>query len=401
MLPFVNRQPKYPSAILAFLLLGLCHASAVSFEIDDPVEFAKIINTNNPHVINATVTVGTGGNPNNPVEGPVWIPSGGYLVFSDLINNKLKKIVLPNTVSDFLSPAASTLCNGNMLDAQERQFTCEAGSAGIQVVMITNGVVTPIVSTCNGAKFYSPNDLCFKSDGTLWFTDPAYNGVTFPKTGYAAGLYVYRCDPANGNASCLAVISGISKPNGLCFSPDESKLYVADSGPAHRILVYSVSANNTVSGGTVFATIGNGIPDGIRCDVNGRVWSSSGEGVYIYAPDGHLIGKIKYGLVSNLCFGGTNYHTLFMAGAPYVTSIDVLVTGMPSYKKLAQSFDGSQLNLTWPAPSTGFSLQEGDQVDPSSANWSNSVLTPIVTNAQNLVTVPLTNSSKFFRLRLN
>jgi gluconolactonase len=398
----MSHLPKF-APLFAVFLFAMCRAGAVSFEIDDPVEFAKIINTNNPHVTNATVTVGPGGISGNPVEAPVWIPAGGFLVFSDLVNNKLRKIVLPNTVTDFLTPPASTLCNGDLLDAQERQFTCEAGTAGLRVVMITNGVVTPIVSTCNGLKFYSPNDLCFKSDGTLWFTDPGYNGVTAPppQTGFAAGYYVYRCDPANGNASCTTVItSGVSRPNGLCFSPDESKLYLADSGPAHHILVYTVTSSNTLSGGATFATIGNGVPDGIRCDVDGRVWSSSGEGVYIYAPDGHLIGKIKYGLVSNLCFGGTRYHTLFMAGYPYVTSIDVLVTGMPSYKKLAQTFDGNQLSLTWPAPSTGFTLQESDQLDPA-ANWTNSTLTPIVTNAQNLVTVPPTNSSRFYRLRLN
>ncbi len=374
---------------------------AVSFEIDDPDDFARIINTNSVHTTNATVT---GPNNGNPVEAPVWIPSdGGYLVFSDCINNKLRKIVLPTNVTDFLVPPANTLCNGSMLDAQERLINCEAGGAGLRVVMITNGVVTPLCSTCNGLKFYSPNDLCIKSDGTIWFTDPGYNGGVGnpPKTGYQTNYYVYRFDPSNGDATCTPVITaGLTRPNGICFSPDESKLYVAGTGTTHQITVYTVLSNNTVTGATLFATINNGIPDGIRCDVDGRLWSSSGEGVYIFETDGHLVGKIKYGLVSNLCFGGADYHTLFMAGAPYVTSIPVLVTGMPSVKKLKTTATGGQINLSWPAPSTGFSLQESDQLG-GAANWTNSTATPIVSNAQNVVTLSPSNSAKFYRLRLN
>ena len=299
---------------------------------------------------------------------------------------------------------ANTLCNGNMLDAQERQICCEAGNAGLQIVMITNGVVTTLCSRCNNLKFYSPNDVIVKSDGTIWFTDPGYNGGigSPPQSGFMPGYYVYRFNPTNGNATCAPVITNnIIRPNGLCFSPDESLLYVADSdNSTHYILVYNVSSSNTLSGRRVFATVANGIPDGIRCDVDGRIWSSSGEGVYIFATDGHLIGKIKYGLVSNLCFGGTNYHTLFMDGYPYVTSIPVLVTGMPSYKKLQSSSTNGQLNLTWPAPSTGFVLQQSDQLGDA-ANWTNSTLTTNVVNAQNVVSVPATNASEYFRLILN
>lgn len=387
---------------LALLFLGAMSARAVSFEIDDPVEFAKIIDINATHITNATITAG-GSEPSwEPVEGPVWIPSGNYLIFSDCLNNKLKKLVPPNTVTDYLDPSSNVLCNGSILDAQERQICCEAGPAGLRVVMITNGVVTTLCSSCNGSNFYSPNDVIVKSDGTIWFTDPGYNGVSFgpPHTGYMPGYYVYRFNPTNGNASCTPVITtGIQRPNGLCFSPDESLLYLADSGPAN-ILLYNVSSNNTLSYVKVFAKITNGIPDGIRCDVNGRIWSSSGEGVCIFAPDGHLIGKIKYGLVSNLCFGGTNYHTLYMDGAPYVTSINVLVAGMPSVKKLSFSQTNGQFSVSWPAPSSGFALQESAQLG-TNASWTNSALTPSVTNAQNVVAIPTTNASTYYRLRLN
>lgn len=385
------------SLLSAVIFSGLPHADAASFQIFDAAEFSKIVDTNSVYTTNATI--------NSWLEGPVWIPSGGYLIFCDQGNNRLKKLVPPNTVSDFLVPAANTVYNGTMLDAQERLVAVQAGSAGLRVVMVTNNVVTVLASTCNGLKFYSPNDLVVKSDGTIWFTDPGYNsGYTQPPVppGFEPGYYVYQFNPTNGNATCTPVITnGISRPNGLCFSPDETKLYVADSDtPAHHILIYSVTASNTLTGGTVFANITNGIPDGIRCDVDGRVWSSSGEGVYIYAPDGHLIGKILLTRVTNLCFGGPQYETLYMVGQPYVTSMPVRVAGTPSIKKLGFSFDGSQMNLFWPAPSTGFVLQQAGQVDTPDA-WTNANVTAVVTNAQNVVGVEITNNTTFFRLRLN
>ena len=391
-------KPGNYRALLAGLFLSLQAASAVTFQITDPVEFSKIIDTNTAVLVtNATI--------NSWLEGPVWIPSGGgYLVFCDQGNNRLKKIVPPATVSDFLVPPAGTLYNGTMLDAQERLLAVQAGTAGLRVVMVTNGVVTPLASTCNGLKFYSPNDLVAKSDGTVWFTDPGYNGITLPppQPGFQPGYCVYQFNPTNGNATCSAVITnGLIRPNGLCFSPDETKLYVADSDNArHNIRVYSVSPGNTLSGGTVFANIANGVPDGIRCDVDGRVWSSSGEGVYIFAPDGHLIGKILFGRIANLCFGGPQYKTVYMTGQPTVTSIPVLVAGIPSVKQLQFARDGSQLRLAWPAPSTGFTLQQ-TAGQPAPGSWTDFPDRPSVSNGLNQVSVDPTNAMMFYRLRLN
>jgi gluconolactonase len=379
------------------LLFGLHTARAATFQIADAAEFSRIIDTNSAVLVtNAMI--------NTWLEGPVWIPSGGgYLVFCDQNNNRLKKLVPPNTVTDFLVPPANTVYNGTMLDAQEQLLACQAGSAGLRVVMVTNGVVTPLASTCNGLKFYSPNDLAVKSDGTVWFTDPGYNGGVGapPQPGFQGGYYVYRFQPTNGNATCVAVITnGLIRPNGICLSPDEKKVYVADSdGARHRIQVYSVSSSNTLSSGSVFATITNGAPDGIRCDVDGRVWSSGGDGVYIFAPDGHLIGKIRFGLAVNLCFGGPKYKTLYVTGQPFVTSIPVLVAGMPSVKSLRYSLTGNQLILSWPAPSTGFVMQQADQPDQP-ADWMASSLSPITTNGQKQVSVDITNAAKFFRLQL-
>src|SRR5262245_57341955 len=378
-----------------FLIVPTAHAA--TFQIVDPVEFSKIIDTNAVLTTNATI--------NTWLEGPVWVPSGGgYLVFCDQGNNRLKKLVPPTTLTDFLLPPAGTLFNGTILDAQERLIGAEAGSAGLKISMVTNGVDLPLVTTCNGLKFYSPNDVAVKSDGTIWFTDPGYNsGIGAPpQPGFQAGYYVYQFNPTNGNATCTAVItSGLIRPNGLCFSADETKLYVADSDTGrHRIQVYNVSTSNTVTGGAVFANITNGVPDGIHCDVDGRVWSSGGDGLYIFATDGHLIGKIRFLRVVNLCWGGPQYKTLYMVGQPIVTSIPVKVAGTPSIKKLQSTFNGSKLKLFWPAPSTGFALQETDHLT-AQINWTASSLPIATTNSQNVVTVDPTNTAKFFRLRLN
>jgi gluconolactonase len=385
------------SAVLVGIFLSLAAARAVTFQIADPVEFNRIIDTNAVHITNATI--------NTWLEGPTWIPSGGgYLVFCDQNNNRLKKLVPPATVTDFLLPPANTLFNGTLLDAQERLICAEAGSAGQKISMITNGIVTSLVTNWNGFKFYSPNDVAVKSDGTIWFTDPNYNsGTSKGQVGFPPDYYVYRFYPTNATATCRAVITnGIIRPNGLCFSPDETKLYVADSDNTvngHRLYVYFVTASNTLTGGAVFANINNGVPDGIKCDVDGRVWSSAGNGVHIYAPDGHLIGRILFHRTANVCFGGPQYKTLYMTGQPVVTSIPVRVAGAPALKKLQHTFDGSQLKLSWPAPSTGFALQETDQL--TSANWANSPSAPSVSNGLNQISVSPTNTARFFRLRLN
>ena len=378
------------------ILLLIQAVRGVTFQIADPVEFAKVIDTNSVLTTNATI--------NSWLEGPVWIPNGAYLLFCDQGNNRVKKLVPPKTVTDYLVPAANTLVNGTTLDAHERLIAAEAGGAGLQIVIVTNGITVPLCSACNGLKFYSPNDVVVKSDGTIWFTDPGYNGGVGnpPQPGFQPGYYVYRFNPTNGNASCVAVITnGIIRPNGLSFSPDESKLYVADSDTTrHNIRVYSVSPSNTLSGGTVFATVTNGIPDGIRCDIDGRVWSSGGDGAYIFATDGHFVGKIKFNIIANLCFGGPQYQTLYMTGQPVVTSIPLRVAGTPAVKTIKIESDGSGLTLSWNAPSTGFVLQES-AVPGLPGSWADSSMTPLMTNGTNFVSVDPTSNSRFFRLHLN
>ena len=398
--------PAFPPGYLFGLMLGgfllgaVQIAGAVQFSISDPVEFSQIINTN------AVFTTNINYLKNTLLEGPVWIPNGQYLVFSEVDSNHLVKLVPPNTLTTFLSPPAGANYNGNILDLQERLISCECGSSGFQIVMTTNGVIVPLVTKCNGLKFISPNDVCVKSDGSIWFTDTGANsGISAAAYGYQAGYYVYRFYETNGNATVVPVItSGIQRPNGICFSPDETKLYVADDGinwNLDNIMVYNVTSSNTLTGGKLFCTVNGGFADGFRCDRDGRIWSTSGEGVDIIAPDGHRIGAILMGnRPNNLCFGGTNYQTLFMAAEPDIYSFPVLVAGAAADKKVAAHATGTNFYVSWPAPSTGFHLQAANSLG-AQAGWNNVTNAPQATNGWNQVGLPATNAAAFFRLQLN
>lgn len=159
-----------------------------------------------------------------------------------------------------------------------------------------------------------------RSDGTYWFTDPTY-GLPKGETKEQSGNHVYRHDPATNTTTVM--MSDFVMPNGLCFSPDESKLYVADSGAPRHIRVFDVAKNGVVGDGRVFAVIKQGVPDGIRCDTEGRIWSSSGNGAVVFAPDGVLITAIDLPEPgANLCFGGENGSTLFVTARTGLYAIE-------------------------------------------------------------------------------
>ena len=380
-------------------------AGAVQFQISDAVEFRKIINTNAVFTTNATI--------NSQIEGSVWIPNGQFLVFSDMGNNKLKKLdSTNNTLTDYFLEPSGAKYNGNILDGQERLISCESGSSGFKVVMTTNvvvgtstGTIVSLVTGYNSLKFISPNDVCVKSDGSIWFTDTGSDSGASPGGQYQPGYYVYRFHETNGNATVVPVITnGIQRPNGICFSPDETKLYVADDGLSWNkgtIMVFNVTSSNTVTGGRTNCTVSSGFADGFRCDVDGRLWSTSGAGVEIFASDGHLIGKILMNRqVNNLCFGGSQYQTLFIVGQPTVCSFPVLVAGAVSIRKLAACNNGDRFLVSWPAPSTGFNLQTSDLLGIQAA-WTNVTDLPQITNGLNQLGLSATNPAKYFRLRLN
>lgn len=307
---------------LALSLVGVVagHAVAADLQPDQPAEFAKCV----PAGATVTKLAGDMGF----IEGPVWIKSAGHLVFSDIPNNELKQWKPGAAVTTYRQPSRNA--NGNTLDLAGRLLTCEHSGRRV-AVQEPDGTLKTVVDTFEGKKLNSPNDVVVRSDGTIWFTDPEYGLRTNPQTKQREGKeqpgnYVYRHDPRTGKTT--AVVKDFVQPNGLAFSPDEKKLYVADSGTPKHIRAFDVAADGTVGNGRVFCVIDKGGPDGIRVDTAGRVWSSAGDGVQIFAPDGSRIGKILTPEgPANLCFGGADGRTLFITARKSLYSIPVAVTG--------------------------------------------------------------------------
>lgn len=253
------------------------------------------------------------------IEGPVWMaePGGGYLVFSDIPANELKRWDAKSGVRTFRAPSGSA--NGNTVDREGRLLTAEHDGRISRTEK--DGTVTMVADSFEGKRLSSPNDVVVTRDGTIWFTDPPY-GLAGRKQ-ETPGNYVYRLDPAKKNMT--AIVTDMPSPNGLCLSPDESTLYVANSAKPPEIRAYAVSASAPFKG-RVFATLDKGIPDGIRCDALGNVWSSSGEGVQIFAPSGQRIARILLPeSAANLAFGGPSGRTVFMTARTSLYAVDALV----------------------------------------------------------------------------
>jgi gluconolactonase len=272
-------------------------------------------------------------------EGPVWFGDGRYLLFSDIPNNRmLRWLEDTGEVSVFRSP--SNYSNGNTRDRQGRLVTCEHDSRRVTRTE-HDGTITVLADHYQGKPFNAPNDLAVHSDGAIWFTDPGY-GIMSNYEGHKAAseipANVYRLDPNTRNLN--VVVGDTDKPNGICFSPDEKKLYIVDTGePKHSgdprpIRVYDVENAKNLKNGRMFANLAPGSSDGIRCDVDGNVWSAAGwgpdnfNGVHVFAPDGTLIGKIHLPeTCANLCFGGVKKNRLFMAASQSLYSLYVGTEG--------------------------------------------------------------------------
>ena len=272
-------------------------------------------------------------------EGPVWFGDGRYLVFSDIPNNRmLRWLEDTGEVSVFRSP--SNYSNGNTRDRQGRLITCEHDARRVTRTE-HDGTITILMDQFEGKKLNAPNDVVVHSDGAIWFTDPGY-GIMSNYEGHRAPFElpanVYRLDPQTGKATVVA--TGMDKPNGLCFSPDEKRLYVVDtgvpkhSGDPHPIFVYDVEDGVRLKNKRLFVNMAPGTSDGIRCDVDGNVWSAAGwagegyNGVHVFAPDGTLIGKIHLPeTCANLCFGGAKRNRLFMAASQSLYAVYVETQG--------------------------------------------------------------------------
>ena len=232
----------------------------------------------------------------------------------------------------FRSP--SDYANGHTRDRQGRLVSCEHLTRRVTRTE-HDGSITVLADRFDGRPLNAPNDVVVASDGSVWFTDPGY-GILSDYEGRRAALElptaVYRLDPERGGAE--PVVRDLERPNGLCFAPDESRLYVVDSGSAPRAIhVYDV-AEGRVGAGRRFADMSPGGSDGIRCDTDGNLWAAAGgggdgyDGVHVFAPDGTLIGQVVLPeACANLCFGGAAGNRLFMAASRSIYALYVNATG--------------------------------------------------------------------------
>ncbi len=264
------------------------------------------------------------------LEGPAWFADANQLLFSDLPNDRILRWTEDGGVSVFRQP--SDFANGHARDRQGRLVGCSHRGRSITRTEL-DGSETVLAARFRGKRLNGPNDVVVASDGGIWFSDPHYGGGT----DYEGGKHepelpptLYRLDP---DGTLAVVADDFAGPNGLCFSPDERLLYVAETGPqfaqdpVRHIRAFDVRGSR-LERGRVFHTIEPGFADGMRCDSDGRLWSSAGDGVHCIDPDGTVLGKIMTGgTVSNLCFGGRNRCRLFLCASHSLMAVYTNVRG--------------------------------------------------------------------------
>ena len=267
------------------------------------------------------------------LEGPVWFADHDCLLFSDLPNDRIMRWTEQGGASVFRQPAG--FANGHTRDREGRLIGCSHQKRRLERTE-PDGTITILAERYNGRRLNAPNDVVVKRDGTIWFTDPHY-GIN---TDYEGGRQepelppsVYRLDPRDGALSVVA--DDFHGPNGLCFSPDESRLYIAETGmqfapdPIQHIRVCNVTADGArLANGEVFHEVRPGAADGFRCDEDGNIWSSAADGVHCIDPAGILLGKVLVpSTVANVTFGGRNRSRLFICGGTSLYAIYLNVRG--------------------------------------------------------------------------
>lgn len=271
------------------------------------------------------------------LEGPVWFGDLRALVFSDIPNDRmLRWDEASGAVTPFRTPANHS--NGNTRDGQGRLVTCEHGGRRVTRTEHDGGQ-TVLADRWQGKRLNSPNDVIVARDGAVWFTDPTY-GIDGDYEGHKSASEIgasclYRIDPATSEVARIA--ADFVQPNGLAFSPDETALYVVDTGATHlpdgprHIRRFAVQGAR-VTGGEIITTCPAGLYDGLRIDEAGHIWTSTGEGVHCLTPEGRLLGRILVPeTVSNVCFGGAKRNRLFICGTTslYATYLGISGLGYP------------------------------------------------------------------------
>jgi gluconolactonase len=269
------------------------------------------------------------GGAQGPAEGPLWWREGGYLVFSDIHNNRRMKYEPGKGVSLLLEP--TNRANGLTRDLQGRLVACEHDSRRV-TRQEPDGSITVIANSFQGRQLNRPNDVVVKSDGCIYFTDP-WTSPNAPQQWDLTFSGVYRVTPDLGTLSLL--VDDFVVPNGLAFSPDESVLYINDSRHGH-IRAFDVAPNGTLAKASdrVFVDLRGaepGVPDGMKVDVEGNVYCGGAGGLWIIDPKGKKLGRVAHGApaTTNLAFGGADWKTLYFTSRNHLGSVNVKIAGIP------------------------------------------------------------------------
>ena len=255
-------------------------------------------------------------------EGPCYIPHKDMLVWSDNPNNRMMKLI-NGQVSEYRNP--SNFCNGNTLDNNENLISCSHGGRCLYKTD-QNLNVEIVVDNFDGKKFNSPNDVCVNSDGSIWFTDPPY-GILSDYEGYLGeqeygGCYVFRFDPKINTLEVLT--KNLDRPNGICFSHDEKKLYIADTGENIKCLYVFDVEDNKITNQKLVYDFKPFFSDGFRSDIDGNIWTSAGKAIKCFNSDNNLIGQLLVPeLVSNLEFGGKEGNILYVTATSSLYAMEL------------------------------------------------------------------------------
>ncbi len=252
-------------------------------------------------------------------EGPVWLAAEQALLFSDIPANEWRRWTAADGVKTWKASAAA---NGNTLDRQGRLLSCQHEARNV-VRHEPDGKLTVLAATFADAPLNSPNDVVVRHDASIWFTDPTY-GLGKRKR-EQPGNHVYRID---GKTGVLTVVqTEFAEPNGLCFSPDHARLYIADSGRKQRVGAFDVLADGTLSKPVFWLPGGS---DGMRCDALGNLYTTSQDGVRVWSKDGKPLALIELDQIpTNCAFGGNDGTDLFVTARTHLYRIAMRVTGAP------------------------------------------------------------------------
>lgn len=251
-------------------------------------------------------------------EGPLWNEQGEYLLFSDMPGDVRRRWSEHGGVEEVMRP--SNKCNGLVYDADGNLLVCEHVTSSL-VRERPDGTRETIATHYRGKELNSPNDVITRSDGTIYFSDPSFGrmpGFGLEREQDHAFQGVYRIAPGGGDPELVVPEDEFEQPNGLCFSPDESLMYINDT-PRALIRVYDVQADGTLANGRLFfdhigsGVIEEGIPDGMKCDERGNIWVTGPAGVWVISPAGEHLGIVRVPEnVGNIAWGGPDWKTLYM-----------------------------------------------------------------------------------------